>query len=145
MGLQIADAAALIAPGTADHLIEQLKSPLGGARIAIAQTEIRIDDADQIEPREIMPLRHQLRADDDIDAAFRDFIQLAAHGLDRGDQVARQHHGARVRKQLRRLLLQTSTPGPIAASDSSAAQCGQMFGRGIEKPQWWQTSRWRKR
>ncbi len=28
-----------------------------------------------------------------------------------------------------------STPGPIAASDSSAAQCGQMFGRGIEKPQ----------
>ena len=53
MGLQIADAAALIAPGTPDHLVEQLEGPLGGARIAIAEAEIGIDDADQIEPREI--------------------------------------------------------------------------------------------
>ena len=58
-----------------------------------------------------MPLRHQLGADDDIDAAFRDFIEFAAHGFDRGDQVARQHHGARVRKQLRRFLLQAFDAG----------------------------------
>ena len=58
-----------------------------------------------------MALRHQLRADDDVDAAFRDLVQLAAHGLDRGDQVARQHHGARVRKQLRRLFLQPLDAG----------------------------------
>jgi hypothetical protein len=34
--LQIADAAALVAAGAADHLVEQLKRTLGGARIAVA-------------------------------------------------------------------------------------------------------------
>ena len=145
MGLQETDAAALVAPGAADHLVEQLKSPLGGARIAIAQAEIGIDDADQIEPRKIMSLRHQLRADDDVDAALRNLVELAAHGLDRGDEIARQHHGARVGKQRAASSCRRSTPGPTATSNSSAAQCGQTCGRGIEKPQWWQTSRWRKR
>ena len=123
MGLQIADAAALIAAGAADHLVEQLKRPLGGARIAIAEAEIRIDDADQIEPREIMPLRHQLGADDDVDAAFGDFVELAAHGLDRGDQVARQHHGARLRKQRGRFFLQTL--------DAGADRDQRFFGRAM--------------
>ena len=36
VGLQIADAAALVAAGAPDHLVEQLKGALGGARIAIA-------------------------------------------------------------------------------------------------------------
>ena len=78
MGLQIADAAALLAAGAADHLVEQLERAFGGARIAIAQAQIGIDHADQIEPRKIMPLRHQLRADDDVDAAFRDLVQFAS-------------------------------------------------------------------
>ena len=58
-----------------------------------------------------MSLRHQLRADDDVDAAFGDFVQLAAHGLDRGDEIARQHHGARIRKQRGRLFLQALDAG----------------------------------
>ena len=111
VGLQIADAAALVAPGAADHLVEQLPGALGGARIAVAQAQIGIDHADQIEPRKIMALGHQLRADDDVDAAFRDLVQLAAHGLDRGDEVARQHHGARLRKQRGRLFLQAFDAG----------------------------------
>ena len=111
MGLQIADAAALVAAGAADHLVEQLKGPLGGARIAVAEAEIGIDHADQIEPRKIMALGHQLRADDDVDAAFGDLVQLAAHGLDRGDEIARQHHGARVGEQRRRLFLQALDAG----------------------------------
>ena len=86
--VRLADATALVTPGAADHLVEQLKRPLGGARIAIAQAEIGIDDADQIEPREMMPLRHQLGADDDIDAALGYFVEFTTHGLDRGDQVA---------------------------------------------------------
>ena len=76
VGLQIADAAALIAPGAPDHLVEQLKGALGGARIAIAEAQIGVDHADQIEPREIVALRHQLGADDDIDAAFGDLVQF---------------------------------------------------------------------
>ena len=58
-----------------------------------------------------MPLRHQLGADDDIDAAFGDLVQLAAHGLDRGDEVAGEHHGARLRKQRGRFLLQPLDAG----------------------------------
>jgi len=53
VGLQIADAAALIAPGAPDHLVEQLERALGGARIAIAQAQIGVDDADQIKARKI--------------------------------------------------------------------------------------------
>src|SRR2546426_3840049 len=53
---QVADTAALIAPRTPDHLVEQLERPLGGARIAIAEAQIRIDHADQIEPRKVMAL-----------------------------------------------------------------------------------------
>ena len=54
----------------------------------------------------MMPLGDQLRADDDVDAAFGDLVQFAAHDLERGDQVARQHHGARLRKQRGDLFLQ---------------------------------------
>ena len=47
MGLQIADAAALIAPGAADHLVEQLKRPLGGTWITMGEALIGIEHADQ--------------------------------------------------------------------------------------------------
>src|SRR5713226_822196 len=59
----------------------------------------------------MMALRHQLRADDDIDASLRDLSQLAAHGLDRCDQIARQHHGARLWKQAGCFLLQALDAG----------------------------------
>ena len=48
----------------------------------------------------------ELRADDDIDAALGDLVELAAHGFDRGDEVARQHHGARIREKICGLFLQ---------------------------------------
>ena len=34
------------------------------------------------------PLRHELRADDDVDPAFRDLLQLVAHPLDRRNEIA---------------------------------------------------------
>ncbi len=37
MRLQEADAAAFLAAGAADHLMQQLERPLGGARIAVAE------------------------------------------------------------------------------------------------------------
>ena len=88
MRLQIADALSGLAPRPADHLIQQLERTLRGTRIAIAQTKIGIDDPDQIQAREMMSLGDELRADDDIDAAFGNFIQLAAHRLDRENPSA---------------------------------------------------------
>src|SRR5262249_3637592 len=49
MGLQIADAAALVAASAADHLAQELPGALGGARIAIEKAQVRIDDPDQVE------------------------------------------------------------------------------------------------
>src|SRR6516164_10364723 len=109
--LQEADAAALVAPRTADHLVEQLPGALGGARIAVAKPEIGVDHADQIEPWKMMTLRHQLGADDDVDTAFGDLVELDAHGFDRGDQIAGQHHGARAGKQRGCLFLQALDTG----------------------------------
>src|SRR6202000_1932434 len=60
MRLQKADATALVAAGAPDHLIQQLPRAFGGARIAVAEAEISIDHADQIEPREVMALRDDL-------------------------------------------------------------------------------------
>ncbi len=59
----------------------------------------------------MMALGDELGADDDVDTAFRNLRQLGAHGLDRGDEIARQHHAARFRKQRGRLLLQPFDAG----------------------------------
>ena len=76
MRLQKADAAALLAAGAADHLMQQLERALGGARIAVGKPEIGIDDADQIELGKMMPLGDELRADDDVEAALRHVVEL---------------------------------------------------------------------
>ncbi len=47
MGLQEADAAALLAAGAAGDLMQQLKRPLRRARIAVRQAKVRIDNTDQ--------------------------------------------------------------------------------------------------
>ena len=64
--LQIAAADTGIASGAADHLMQQLESALGGAWIAVGETEIGVDNADQVELREVMAFGDQLRADDDV-------------------------------------------------------------------------------
>ena len=109
--LQKADAAALLAAGAADHLMQQLERALGRARIAVAEPEIGVDDADQIELGEMMALGDQLRADDDVEAALRHVVELLPQALHRFHQVARQHQDARAGKQLGRLLLQPLDAG----------------------------------
>ena len=72
-----------------------MEGTLGGARIAVAETEIGVDDADQIELGEMMTLGDQLRADDDIEAALRHVVEFrpqALHGL---HEIARQNENAR--------------------------------------------------
>ena len=126
--LQEADAAAFLAPGAADDLMQQLERALGGARVAVGEAEIGIDDADQIELREVMALGDELRADDDVEAPFGDVVEFLAHALDRLHEIARQHQDAASGKQLRHLSSSRSTPGPTATKLSVASHFGH-FGR----------------
>src|SRR5581483_7421119 len=61
---------------------------------------------DQVELGEMMPLGHELRADDDVETAFRDLVELAAQRLDRIDEIAGEDQNAAARKELGRLLLE---------------------------------------
>src|SRR3954465_12128892 len=94
MGLQVADAAALLAAGAADDLMQQLERALGRARVAVRQTEIGVDDADEIELRKVMPLGDELRSDHDVEPPLRDVVQLLAQALYRFDEIAGQHQDA---------------------------------------------------
>ncbi len=64
----IATTDAGVASGAADHLMQQLEGALGGARVAVIQSEVGVDDADEVELQEVMALRHQLGADNDVEA-----------------------------------------------------------------------------
>ena len=102
----------------------------------LAEPEIGVDDADQVELREMVALGHELRADDDVEAALRDVVELLAQALDRFDEVARQHQDARVGKQLGRLLLQPLDAGPDRRErDPTAWHFGHLSGSGMAKPQ----------
>ena len=146
MRLQIAAADAGVAAGAADDLVQQLKGALGGARIAVARAQIGIDHADQIEHREMMALGDELRADDHVEAACGDIGEFLAHALHRGDEIAGQHQHARLRKQFAHFFFEPLDAGP--ASDEGIRPpgiSGNSAGCGMAKPQWWQTSCWRKR
>ena len=54
------------APG---DLNEELEGAFGGAKILDRQRRVGIDDADQRDERQIVPLRHHLRADENVDFA----------------------------------------------------------------------------
>ena len=112
VGLQIAAADTGIAPGAPDHLMQQLEGALGGARIAVGETEIGVDDADQVELREVMAFGDQLRADDDVEAALRHVVQFLAQALHRGDQIAGQHKEPRLRKQRAHFFFQALDARP---------------------------------
>ena len=50
--------------------MQQLEGALGGARVAVAEAEIGVDNADQIELGKMVALGDELRADDDVEAAL---------------------------------------------------------------------------
>ena len=116
--LQIADAAAFLAAGAADHLMQQLERALGGARIARAEAQIGIDHADQIELGKVVPLGDKLRADDDIDAALLD-----RRGIPRAcarSRRSRSLESTRMRGSGNSAATSSSsrsTPGPQATND----------------------------
>jgi hypothetical protein len=88
MRLEIAMTRAGFAPGATDYLMQQLEGAFGGARVAVGEPDIRVDNADQIEHREMVAFGDELRANDDVEAAGGDVGEFLAHALDRGDEVA---------------------------------------------------------
>ena len=112
MGLQIAAADAGVAAGAADHLMQQLEGALGGARVAVVEAQIGVDDADEVELRKVMALGDELGADDDVEAARGDVVELFAQPLDRGDEIGGEHEDTRLRKQRAHFFLEPLDAGP---------------------------------
>src|SRR5262245_29926997 len=101
--------------------MQELERALGRARVAVRKPEVGIDDTDQVEFREMVTLGDKLGADHDIDVAALDLGKLRAHALDAGDEIARQHQNARLRKQRRHLLLEPLDARP--AGDETLGRC----------------------
>ncbi len=86
------------------HLIEQLECPLCRARIAIGEAKIGIDNADQRHAGKIVPLGHQLRANDNIGVTLGNRLQFQPQPLDSAKQVRRQNQHPRIGEMPRRLF-----------------------------------------
>src|SRR5690606_34451708 len=86
------------------HLLKKLVGPLARTQIAIFEPEIGIHHANQREPGKMMPLRHDLRADDNIDFPRLDGCENGLMGGWPPQIVARNNGGARLREKLRHLL-----------------------------------------
>ena len=96
--LQITDAAPLLAPGAAGHLMQQLKCALGRARVPVRESQVGVDHAHQVKLGKVMSLGHQLRSDDDVETPFGNVVEFLAQPLNGFDEIARQHQDAAARK-----------------------------------------------
>ena len=143
--LQQAAADAFAATGAAEHLMQQLEGALGGARVAVVEAEISIDHTDQVEHREVMALGDELRADDDVEAAGGDVLQFGAQPIHRSDKIVESTSTRACGNNSPTSSSRRSTPGPTATNEFTAWHFGHSAGRGMAKPQWWQTSCRRKR
>src|SRR5208283_2993415 len=112
IGLNEGRARLVAATRSARYLRKQLKRALRGARIATSEPQIRIDDADKRQMREVMPLCDELRADDNIERPFCDLIEFAAQSLSPPEKVGGKHENARIREKLRALLRDALDAGP---------------------------------
>jgi len=109
--LQVPEPTPLLASGAADDLVQQLEGAFRSARIAVSQAQIGVDNAHQIELREMMPFGDKLRADDEIETSCGNVVELLPEPFDRLHEIARQDEDARLRKQLGRFLLEPLDAG----------------------------------
>jgi len=111
VGLQVANTNALFAPRTADHLVQQLKSTLGGTRVAVAQPQISVNDPNQVEFWKVMTLGNELSADDEIEATLCHVVKFLSEALDRFHEIARQNKSTGLRKKFSGLLFESFDAG----------------------------------
>ena len=111
-------------PRPARHLVQQLEGALARARIGGGQAQIAIDHAHEGKQREIVPLRDELRAHDNIGLARRDAREDSRNAAVVG---TRSLDSTQVRASGQRFFTSSSTrsmPGPEAASTPSRLQAG---------------------
>ena len=101
MRLQISHPASLLASRAADNLMQQLKCALSRTGVAIRQTQVCIDDTNQVELRKMVSFGGELRADDDIEATGGDLVEaLRATGRQtRRDRSRARESGSREKAQ----------------------------------------------
>ena len=71
VGLDDREARPLAATGPADGLGEELVRPLGGALVGQVEGDVRRDDADERDVRDVEALRDEARPDEDVEPAAR--------------------------------------------------------------------------
>ena len=106
MGLHQAASCDIAPPRPTRHLLQQLKGSLRRARVAAGQPDIGIDDAHQRKAGKVMPFRHQLRADDQLEFAGGHGVELAPQAFGPARKIRGEHDAAHAREGDRRLLRQ---------------------------------------
>src|SRR5215813_14106527 len=111
---------AIAASGPPRDLREQLERALAGAEVRYVQRGVGVQDADQRDPRKVMPLGHELRAEQDARLALREAVE---HGLGvaaraRAVGVEAVHGGAG--KELRQLALDALRARHLVAEERMA-------------------------
>jgi hypothetical protein len=123
-GLDKAAPLLVAAPGAARRLLQQLERAFGGARIAVGEADIGVDDAYQSEQREIMALGDELRADQHVIGAARRLLQLMAQMVEPAGKIRGQHQQPRLWEQSLRLLGE-----PFDAGSAGGQAVGLLAGR----------------
>ncbi len=119
IGLQQGHTLFLRPPGPSRDLTHQLERALGGPQIRPLQPQIRVDHPHQGEVGKVMPLGHQLRADDDIRVALGN---VANGGLERTADPNRSDDSTETLASGKRSVTSSarrSTPGPTGANRPS--------------------------
>ena len=134
-------------PRAAGDLPHELKGSFGRAQVGALKPEVRIDHAHERELWEVVPLGHDLGADDrgrSPPLAMASMLRLQRPGRcrrGRTTSTATRASGNRVCD----LLGQPFDTGAEAASRPVGAAVGAGPGIGRVSPHWWHISRFRKR
>ncbi len=130
-GLQQRHARPLGPPGPARHLAHQLERTFRRAQVRPLQAQIRINHPHQRQQRKIVPLGHQLRADDDVGPALGNLLDPRLQRPRTAKQIRAERGNAGLGKQRAGLLGQPLNPRP----DRSQPPLGRARGAGIgERP-----------
>ena len=96
---------------------------------AVPEPQVAVDDADGGELREVVALRHHLRADDDVGFAGFDGLDDLAHLGERRHQVGREQRQPRLGEAFGDLLGDALDAGPAGNQRLRLAALGALLGK----------------